>query len=50
MTDGSGNLKVHGSFAEGTVGVHTLQVEIRGVFSNTITFVVSSLTPTGSRP
>lgn len=39
-TDGRGSFQVDGMFAAGTEGRYTLQVEIGGVFSNTITFVV----------
>jgi sugar lactone lactonase YvrE len=41
-TDGSGSFKVEGTFAGGTEGSHTLQVEIGGVLSNPIAFRVSN--------
>lgn len=41
-TDGNGNFTVSGTFAEGTQGDHTLNVQIGGVFSSPVSFTVSN--------
>jgi hypothetical protein len=41
-TNSSGGFTVEGTFADGTEGRHTLSVEIGGMFSNSISFVVSN--------
>jgi hypothetical protein len=42
QTDASGAFTVEGTFEEGTEGSHTLRVEINGVSSNSVSFVVSN--------
>ncbi|HYR91800.1 MAG TPA: hypothetical protein VE422_47585 [Terriglobia bacterium] len=44
-TDADGSLIVEGKFAEGTEGSHSLRVEIGGVISNIVSFVISRCTP-----
>jgi hypothetical protein len=44
-TDASGSFSAAGTMPEGTEGSYTLRVEIRGVFSNPISFVVSNCKP-----
>jgi hypothetical protein len=45
QTDASGTFTAEGTFAEGTEGSHTLRVEIDGVSSNSVSFVVSNCKP-----
>jgi len=40
-TDGTGNLTMAGTFAEGTEGSYSLRVDVGGVLSNKVSFVVS---------
>ena len=44
-TDVHSSLTVEGKFAEGTEGSHSLRVEIGGVISNIVSFVISRCTP-----
>src|SRR5262245_36005559 len=40
-TDGDGSYREEGTFAAGTVGSHTLKMDVGGIQSNTLSFVVS---------
>jgi Tol biopolymer transport system component len=40
-TDAAGNFTAQGTFAEGTAGTHSLQLDFAGTLSNTVYFVVS---------
>ena len=44
-TDVNGRFTLGGTFAEGTLGSHTLKVEIDGKTSNTISFAISKCSP-----
>src|SRR5262245_30980945 len=48
-TDGVGSFTEEGTFAAGTVGSHTLKLDIGGILSNTLSFVVSECRVEGSR-
>src|SRR5262245_26505653 len=48
-TDGDGSFREEGTFAAGTVGSHTLKLDIGGILSNTLSFVVSECRVQGSR-
>ncbi|HEY2930335.1 MAG TPA: hypothetical protein VGK99_01205 [Acidobacteriota bacterium] len=44
-TDANGNFSVAGTFPEASEGSYTLRVEIGGVLSNAISFVISNCKP-----
>src|SRR5262245_28014917 len=48
-TDRDGSFREEGAFAAGAVGSHTLKLDIGGILSNTLSFVVSECTVKGSR-
>jgi Tol biopolymer transport system component len=48
-TDTAGHFTEEGTFAEGTAGSHSLQLDVAGTLSNTVYFVVSQCSVTGSR-
>src|SRR5262245_36460672 len=48
-TDRDGSFREEGAFAAGTVGSHTLKLDIAGILSNTVYFVVSECRVRGSR-
>jgi len=48
-TDGDGSYREEGTFASGAVGSHTLKLNIGGIVSNTLSFVVSECPVKGSR-
>jgi Tol biopolymer transport system component len=48
-TDAAGNFTAQGTFAEGTAGSHSLQLDVAGSLSNTVYFVVSKCSAQGPR-
>src|SRR5262245_9389088 len=48
-TDGAGSWREEGAFAAAAVGSHTLKLDIGGILSNTLSFVVSECAVKGSR-
>src|SRR5262249_14479904 len=48
-TDTAGNFTAEGTFAVGTAGSHSLQLDVAGTMSNAVYFVVSQCSVTGSR-
>jgi len=48
-TDSAGNFTQEGTFADGTTGTHSLQLDIAGTSSNTVYFVVSQCSVQGPR-
>jgi Tol biopolymer transport system component len=48
-TDSTGSFTLQGTFAEGTAGSYSLQMEVAGILSNRIYFVISQCSVQGSR-